>query len=230
MTNHSGNQRACPLYLTICNIQKAICWTPTKHAWILIRLIPFPLKCAKNIDDTWHNMAGTVQAELRHLDITGPGLKWNCADGFEQQFYPLLASWVGDYLEHFMVAQVAYGSCLMCEIPKGARMGHSTCWPFNNSTDQHIYSELLEDNNIDAQHTLGVCPIHNQFWQYPLCNDYCLWQPDELYLLLLGLVQNLLHWLLKYLKARNVKDQFDNQFTMAPRYSGRQPSLNHSIN
>jgi len=29
-----------------------------------------------------------------------------------------------------------------------------------------------------------------------------------------------LHWLLKYLKARNVKDQFDNRFTSVPRYAG----------
>ena len=40
--------------------------------------------------------------------------------------------------------------------------------------------------------------------------------------LLLGLVNDLLHWLLKYLKARNVKDQFDNQFTSVPQYPGVQ--------
>jgi hypothetical protein len=98
----------------------------------------------------------------------------------------------------------------MCEIPKGAPMGHSSFRPLDNSRDQHIYSELLEDNNIDALHTLGVHPIRNQFWQYPLCNVYRLWQPDELHQLLLGLVKDLLHWLLKYLKARHIKDQFDN--------------------
>jgi len=32
-----------------------------------------------------------------------------------------------------------------------------------------------------------------------------------------------LHWHLKYLKARNVKDQFDNRFTSVPQY----PSLQH---
>ena len=101
----------------------------------------------------------------------------------------------------------------MCEIPKGVPMGHSAFRPLDISRDQHIYSELLEDNIIDALHALGVHPIRNQFWQYPLCNVYCLWQPDELHQLLLGLVKDLLHWLLKYLKARNVKDQFDNQFT-----------------
>jgi len=110
----------------------------------------------------------------------------------------------------------------MCEIPKGAPMGHSTFRPLNNSRDQHIYSELLEDNHIDALHTVGVHPICNQFWQYPLSNVYRLWQPDELHQLLLGSVKDLLHWLLKYLKARNVKDQFDNRFTSVPRYPGRQ--------
>jgi len=121
-----------------------------------------------------------------------------------------------------MVAQVSYGSCLMCEIPKGAPMVHSTVRPLDNPPDQHVYLELLEESNIDVLHTLGVHQIRNQFWQYPLCNVHHLWQPDELHQLLLGLVKDLLHWLLKYLKARNVKDQFVNQFTSVPRYPGLQ--------
>jgi hypothetical protein len=44
-----------------------------------------------------------------------------------------------------------------------------------------------------------------------------------LHQLLLGLVKDLLHWLLKYLKARNVQDQFDNRFTSVPQY----PALQH---
>jgi len=31
-----------------------------------------------------------------------------------------------------------------------------------------------------------------------------------------------LYWLLKYLKARQVKDQFDNRFTSVPRYPVKQ--------
>jgi len=163
-----------------------------------------------------------VLSQLRHLDITGPSLEWHCADGFQQQCYPLLAAWVRDYPEQVMVAQVFYGSYPMCEIPKGAPMGHSSFRPLDISRDQHIYSELLEDNHIDALHTLGVHPICNQFWQYPLCNVYRLWQPDELHQLLLGSVKDLLHWLLKYLKARHIKDQFDNRFTAVPRFPGLQ--------
>jgi len=163
-----------------------------------------------------------VLSPLQNLDINGSGSKWNCADGFQRRRYPLLAAWAGDYPEQVMIAQVSYGSCPMCEIPKGALMGLTTCRALDNLSDQNDYSELLHDTNIDVLHTLHVHPICNQFWQSPLCNVYRLWQPDALHQLLLGLVKDLLHWLLKYLKARNVKDQFDNRFTSVPRYPGLQ--------
>jgi hypothetical protein len=92
-----------------------------------------------------------------------------------------------------MVSQVAYGSCLMHDIPNGAPMGHSTFQPLDDSRDHHIYCELLEDNYLDAPHTLGDDQIHNPFWQYLLCNVYRLCQPDELHQLLLGLVKDLFH-------------------------------------
>jgi len=92
LTNFSGDQHARPLYLTIGNIQNDFRHTPKKRTRILVWLIPFPLKGAKNIDEAWHSTVGTVLPQLRHLDITGPGLKWDCADGFQRQCYPLLAA------------------------------------------------------------------------------------------------------------------------------------------
>jgi len=145
-----------------------------------------PHKGNKNIDKAWLNAIGTAVSQLRYLHITGPGLKWDCADGFQQQCYPLLVAWVWDHPEQVMFAQVSYGSCPMCEIPTGAPMGHSTFRPLDNSRDQHIQWELLEDDNIDALHTRSVRPIRNHLWQYPLCNVYLLLQPDEFHQLLLG--------------------------------------------
>jgi hypothetical protein len=73
VTNVSGDQHAWPLYLTLGNIRKDICCTPTQRAWILLRLIPCPPKGAKNIDEAWRFLVGTVLSQLRHLDITGSG-------------------------------------------------------------------------------------------------------------------------------------------------------------
>jgi len=222
LTNFLGDQHAWPLYLTIGNIRKDIRCTPNKCPWTLDGLIPCPPKGAREIDEAWHSAVGTVLSQLRHLDITGPGLEWDSADGFQRQCHPLMAFWVGDYPEQVMIAQVPCGSCPMCKIPKDAPMGHSTFWPLNNARDQHIYWELLEDNSIDALHTVCVHPIRNQFWQCPLCNVYQVWQPDELHQLLLGLFEDLLHWLLKYQKTRNLNNQLNNRFTLVPWYPGLQ--------
>jgi len=105
LTDFLDDQHAWLLYLTIGNIRKDIRCTPTKCTWILVRLIPCPPKGAKNIDEAWHSAVGAVLSQLRHLDITGPGLEWDCADGFQRQCYPLLGAWVGNYLEHVMIAQ-----------------------------------------------------------------------------------------------------------------------------
>jgi len=181
LTNFWGDQHAWPLYLTMGNIRKDIRRTPQKLSWILVGLIPGPPKGAKNADEAWHSAVATVLSPLRNLDITGPGLKWNCANEFRRRCYLHLAAWVGDHPEQVMLAQVSYGCCPMCEIPKGAPMGQSTFRPLDNPRDQHLYSEFLDETNIDVLHTLCVHPIHNQFWQYPLCNVYRLWQPDELH-------------------------------------------------
>jgi hypothetical protein len=139
LTNVSGNQQVWPLYLTIGNIRNDVRWTLIMHSWIIVGRIPCPLKGANNIDEALCNTVGTVLSQLRHLDITGSGLKRDWADGLQQQCYPLLAAWVGDYLEQVMVAQVSCSSYQMCEIPKAALIGHSTFLPLDHSTDLHIY-------------------------------------------------------------------------------------------
>jgi len=165
LTNSSSDQHAWPLYLTIGNIQKNIRSWHEKRTWILVGLICCPPKGVKNTDKAWHSTVETVLSPLRNLDITGPGLKCDCPDGFQKQCYPLLAAWVSDYLEQVMVAQVSYGLCPMCEISKGAPMGHSTFRPLDNPRDQPLYLELLDETNINVLHTLGIHPICNQFWQ-----------------------------------------------------------------
>jgi len=170
----------------------------------------------------WQSLVGKVVSPLRSVDRTGPGLKFNCADGFQRQRHHLLAAWVGDYPEHITIAQVTYGWCPMCEIPNRMPMGQSTSWALDNSSNQDVYSELLDETNIDVLHTLRIHPIHKQFWQWPLYNVCHLSQPNELHQLLVGLVKHFLHWQLKLLNGWNVKDQIDNRLTSVPQYRGLQ--------
>ena len=128
--------------------------------------------------------------------------------------------WAGEFPEFLMDAQVFHGSCPLCGNPGAALTGHCTFWQLNNRRNHHVHLELLNETHIEGLHNLGVDPIRNQFWQYLVCNVYWLWLPDELHKRLMGLVKYLLNWLLKYLKATNVEDQFDNWFTSVPHFPG----------
>jgi hypothetical protein len=84
-TNLAGDQHAWPLYFKIGNIGKDIRHTTKTHMWIPVRLIPCSPKGGINSDDAWHSAVRTVLSPVWNLNITGPGLKWNCADGFQRQ-------------------------------------------------------------------------------------------------------------------------------------------------
>jgi len=208
------HQHAWPLDLTHGYMRKGICWTLKSHSRILICLITCCLQDTKHTNEVWHYGVETVLSPVRNQHIPGPSKKWDCADGFLRLCYPLLAAWVGNYPEQVMFVQVTNGSYLMCDLPKGLLLGHSTFWPRDNSKDQHVYLDFLDNTNIDALPTLGIHPICNQFWQFPLCNINQLWQSDEFRQLLLEFVLDLLNWLPPYLNHTNVKAQFDNQFTL----------------
>jgi len=60
LTNFLDDQHSWLLYFLISYSRKDIGWTPKKQAWIHVCLIPCPLKGAKNMDEAWHSMVGTV--------------------------------------------------------------------------------------------------------------------------------------------------------------------------
>jgi len=85
LINFLGDQHTTPLYCKIGNFWKHNCCTPKKRAWILVGLILYFLDGTKNIDEGWNSMVDTVLSHFRNLDITGTGLKWDCANGFHWQ-------------------------------------------------------------------------------------------------------------------------------------------------
>ena len=124
LTNLLDDQHDRPLYLMIVKIENDIRFTPKLHTRIVVWLIPCPPKVAKNIVEACHSTVGTVLSQLRHLDITSPGLRLDSADVFQRQCYTLWAAWVREYPVQVMVAQVSHGSYPMCEFSKGAPMGY----------------------------------------------------------------------------------------------------------
>jgi hypothetical protein len=88
LTNISGDQHAWPLFLMLGNIRKDICRSPKQRVWIVVGLIPCPPQSTKNSDKAWHSMVRTVLALPHNLDSTGPGLNWDCGEGFQRKCNP----------------------------------------------------------------------------------------------------------------------------------------------
>jgi hypothetical protein len=85
LTNVSDDQHAWPPYLTIGKIHKDICWTPKKRSLILAGLILCPPKAVEVIHEAADDAVRTVLSQYSHLEITCPGLKWDCADRLQRQ-------------------------------------------------------------------------------------------------------------------------------------------------
>jgi len=181
LANCSISQDDWPVDCAIGNSDKDNCQTYHKPWWILAELNACLSKGPKNVNDVCSNIVVNVVSSHWTLNITTHTIKYSCWNGFLKRCYPHLTAWIVDGPEHVSTTWDLQGWCPMCENAKDVLIVHSTFWPFNNPCDWNDYLKLLDSTNIDSLPTLCVHPIHNIFWQHPLCNDYWLWQPDEQY-------------------------------------------------
>jgi hypothetical protein len=79
-----------------------------------VGFIPVPPKGATDIDSSWHHVIHTILKPLGEVDISGTGYEWDCADGIQRICYPLLAAWIGNYLEIAMITKIVGGACPVC--------------------------------------------------------------------------------------------------------------------
>ena len=105
LTNFSGDKKAWPIYLTIGNILSSTRNKKSKHATVLLALLPVPLKmlgiAARDAQERQVN--NEIHCELmeailaRMVALGKSGLKVECADGKFQLCFPPLVLWIEDH-------------------------------------------------------------------------------------------------------------------------------------
>src|SRR5207302_8855891 len=97
--------------MSIGNISKDIRRQNSKHAWVLVALLPIPQKNPKNgeIHRSLHEAIERILKPIAELDIAGLGYEWDCADGQVRQCYLILAAWIADYPKHVVLARIING-------------------------------------------------------------------------------------------------------------------------
>ena len=191
--------------MTIGNIPKHIRRKPSQMAQILIGFIPTTkLQGLSNKAARHRAITNLFHACMRHvlLPIAVPGesgVPMMCGDGVWRRCHPILANFIGDYPEQFLVTCTFSGQCPKCLAPPN-ELGELRSFPPRlQSLANDAYR--LADAEVRVFHAAcrnaGLKPVYHPFWaSLPLANIFISITPDVLHQILQGVIKHLMGWLI----------------------------------
>jgi hypothetical protein len=195
---------AYPVYLTIGNIPKDIRRKPSCCTQILVGYIPTSKLEGISNKATRHralaNMFHTCMWLLLALIVSygETGVPMMSGDGTWHQCHPILAIYVGDYLEQTLVTCTYNGRCPKYSVPPDQLGEYTTFPPCDLNKVIDIFQLAGGDTHIfhAACQGVGFKPIYQPFWEsLPLVDVYVSITPDILHQLLQGVIKHLISWL-----------------------------------
>jgi len=132
LTNHSGNKKEWPVYLSLGNIDSTIRSKSSNLASILVALFPIPPK----YHFKGHGKTTAVKEQPIHsqevlrkvfeliccpLDaLFNSGMLKLCVDGRMGQCYPVICAWTADYFENIHLHSIKQPHCPEFEGPRSS--------------------------------------------------------------------------------------------------------------
>ena len=183
------------MYLSICNIEKAIWRQPTSRAMVLIGYIPVcKLECFSDKNQSvegyqlFHECMHTLLKPLIKAGMQGVDMP--CADGFIRWVFLILSAYIADYLEQCLVTCCRENACPQCQVPV-------------KKWGEHIHSVLHDPQEMLqtlAEKSHGENPkefvsqnlwLINPFWKdLPHCDIFSSMTPDFLHQLHKGIIKD----------------------------------------
>jgi len=198
------DKMAYPIYLTIGNIPKDICWKPSCHAQLLIGYIPttklegMPTKTGRRctLANLFHSCMQNILGSISSVGETGIAMM--SRDGVWRQCHPIFAIFVGDYPEQVLVTCTFNGQCPKCLVSPD-ELSKYELFPLRTQRAV-ISSYLLADQDMcrfhQTCHEAGLKPIVHPFWaNFPLADIFISITPDILHQMLQGVMKHLISWL-----------------------------------
>ncbi|KAJ7880813.1 hypothetical protein B0H14DRAFT_3764554 [Mycena olivaceomarginata] len=182
LTRFSGDKQAWPVYLTIGNIEKGVQRSPSSRATILSGYIPVTkleifsqAKRAAVSHQLFHDCMRVILEPLQAAGVDG--VEMDCADGFVQRMFPILAAYIADYPEQCLVACCRENSCPQCLVqPKQRGEPLNSTLRNPGETLQVIVDQ--SQNQFPAKFVdQNLRPI-NPFWaDFPHCDIFSSMTP-----------------------------------------------------
>ena len=219
--------------MTIGNILSSTRNKESKHATVLLALLPVPLKmlgvAARNARQRKVNneiLCEVMEAIFVPMAALGnSGHEVECADGKVRLCFPLLASWIADHLENGTLHGIQQNQCALCKVrPEevGSYFKRSAA-----KRDYRKYEDLfnkLSDNGEQAENKLTGCgfKLHPRvFWGLSNVQRSDLPKPDIFHVVYLGIFEApLLKWIVRILKKCKRVQTFDAIWKTLAAYLG----------
>ncbi|KAJ3913612.1 hypothetical protein F5877DRAFT_93124 [Lentinula edodes] len=166
------NKSAYPVYLTIGNLPKEIRRKPSQQGQILLAYLPttklqhLTTKAGRRraLANLFHACMGNLVAPLKELGISGVVMQ--SGDGVKRQCHPILAAYIGDYLEQILVSCGYYGDCPVCMTTKD-KLGEYPCTHLFRDPDKAVEAAKLIHTNlwVDYCDEANLKPVQHPFWE-----------------------------------------------------------------
>ena len=150
-------------------------------------------RCISNL---FHHCMQTMVKPLEHAGHEGIILV--SGDGAVRRCFPILAAYVGDYLEQILVSLVKTGMCPICPAPRD-EIGN-----WESILEPHNTQKIIDAlNTIDKGATeftkacanVEIQPVQCVFWKnLPYVDIYHSTTPNILHQLYQGLLKNVIGW------------------------------------
>ena len=190
--------------MTIGNIPKDIRSKPTQRAQMLMGYIPSTgLKHIRNkaarrraLANLFHACMRKILSPIRSCGETGIAMA--TGDGVWYRCHPILATFIGNYLEQSLVACTYNGRCPKCTVPRN-ELGSYDTFPLHDiraAIDMFSLSDGDPTTFHAACHAANFKPTYHPFWEHlPFANIFLSITPDILHQLLQGITKHLVKWL-----------------------------------
>ncbi|KAF8671214.1 Zn-finger protein [Rhizoctonia solani] len=227
LTTLSGGCQVWPVYLMISNISKRICCRPGEGASLLVGYIPADsLETCYSKEDKRRKARWKLFHKAMELivwlfaEVSCKGKEVVCANGGVCCVHPILAAYMGNLAEQWLVTCTQQDHCPVCLVPPDKKGNIFDCYP------QRTREQVLQAIN-DYVHgvrntikTLGIRKIKKPFWsRMPFTNIFGCMPPDILHQLDKGIFGD---YMVKWSRHILGKGEFNRQLKGMPQFLGLQ--------
>ncbi|KAG0633391.1 hypothetical protein HOY80DRAFT_896568 [Tuber brumale] len=215
LTNFSGDKKAWLIYLTIGNILSKTRNKSSKHASVLLALLPVPPKMlgVASRDSRKRLVNNEILCELIEAiftpigEVAEVGIEIECADGKVRQCFPRLAAWIADHLENVTLHGIQQNQCAICETTaRSVRV----LYRISDAGEDLINRGFKLRPSV----FWGLSDVHQAHWP----------KPDILHVVYLGIFEtHLMKWIIRFLKKYKTLQAFDAVWKNLPAYPGYSP-------